>query len=332
MKPIHLKLLAISAALVMSAPTFAANYDNYDVVFGKDQGWLFTGYEYVKPSDAKDTQTTIDDLIQASKLFRKDGVGLAILIVPSKIRIYADELPADRPIDAYNMAQYSNAMTALRAGGVNVVDLNSAYLAMTDRAGDNLLYWHLDTHWTPKGALVAAETIKSTVMANPELKAAWAATPEVKYDLTWSPTAHPSRARDLVHYLKPGTATFPPERAKTFTVERATASTAGLTGAGDTVGVTVIGSSYTDPGTGYPDAVRYELQRDVLALSLPVDQGPWSGMAAYLKNEFKTSKPKLIIWEIPERDLHSPPAAKWREARYQIDNAQWLQEITQDLK
>ena len=320
----------MSAVFALAAPALAAS--NYDVVFGKDQGWLFTGYEYVKPADANDTQTTINDLIEASKLFRQNGVGLAILIVPSKIRIYADELPADRPIDAYNMAQYGKAVTALRAGGVNVVDLNTAYLGMADRKGDNLLYFHLDTHWTPKGALVAAETIKSTVMATPELKAAWAAAPEVKYNLAWSARAHPSRARDLVHYLKPGTASFPPERAKTFKVARETASTAGLTGAGDAVGVTVIGSSYTDAGTGYPDAVRYELQRDVLDLSLPVDQGPWSGMAAYLKNEFKASKPKLVIWEIPERDLHSPPAAKWREARYQIDNATWLKEIEQELK
>lgn len=330
MKPFHLKLLAMGAVLALSVPAIAAS--NYDVVFGKDQGWLFTGYEYVKPADAPETQTTINDLIEASKLFRQSGVGLAIMIVPSKIRIYADELPADRPIDAYNMAQYGKAVSALRAGGVNVVDLNTPYLAMTDRRGDNLLYYHLDTHWTPKGALVAAETIKSTVMSNPELKAAWAATPEVKYDLTWSKRAHPSRARDLVHYLTPGTATFAPERVKTFKVNRETASAASLTGAGDTVGVTVIGSSYTDAGTGYPDAVRYELQRDVLDLSLPVDQGPWSGMAAYLRNEFKTSKPKLVIWEIPERSLHSPPPAKWREARYQIDNAKWLQEIKQELK
>jgi len=329
MKPIHKKLLALSAALVMSAPALASDYD---VVFGKNKDWLFTGYEYVKPSYAADNQTTINDLIEASKLFRQNGVGLAIVLVPSKIRIYADELPADRPIDDYNMQQYGKAVTALRAGGVDVVDLNTAYLAMTDRTGDNLLYFKQDTHWTPKGALVAAETIKSTVMSTPELQTAWAAAPDVKYNLTWSPRAHPSRARDLVHYLPPGTASFSPERVKTFTVDRDTASTASLTGAGDTVGVTVIGSSYTDAGTGYPDAVRYELQRDVLVLSLPVDQGPWSGMATYLKNEFKASKPKLVIWEIPERELHSPPAAKWREARYQIDNAQWLQTIEQELK
>ena len=37
-----------------------------------------------------------------------------------------------------------------------------------------------------------------------------------------------------------------------------------LTGAGDPVEVTVIGSSFTNANTGYPDAVRYALQRDVL--------------------------------------------------------------------
>ena len=46
--------------------------------------------------------------------------------------------------------------------------------------------------------------------------------------------------------------------------------------------MTVIGSSFTNANTGYPDAVRYALQRDVLDISLPVDQGPWSGMVGYL--------------------------------------------------
>jgi alginate O-acetyltransferase complex protein AlgJ len=99
------------------------------------------------------------------------------------------------------------------------------------------------------------------------------------------------------------------------------------------VGITVIGSSYTNKNTGYPDAIRFNLQRDLLDISIPVDQGPWVGMEAYLKDEaFKTNKPKLIIWEIPERELRSPPNAKFRDARYVIDNNEWLTRVTSLLK
>ena len=56
-------------------------------------------------------------------------------------------------------------------------------------------------------------------------------------------------------------------------------------------------------------------------------------MESYLKDEaFKTRQPKLIIWEIPERELRSPPNNKFRDPRYIIDNNTWLSRITELLK
>jgi alginate O-acetyltransferase complex protein AlgJ len=52
-----------------------------------------------------------------------------------------------------------------------------------------------------------------------------------------------------------------------------------------------------------------------------------------LKDEaFKTRQPKLIIWEIPEREFRSPPNYKFRDPRYQIDNTAWLDRIAASLK
>ena len=324
-----LRLLAVGLVAAAALPAIA---EQYDVVFGKNKDWLFTGYEYGKPADAANVQTTINDLIEASKLFRQNGTALAIVLVPSKIRIYEDQLLSSRPLDAYNRDLYAKAVAQLRAGGVNVVDLNTPFLATKDRYGTNQLFYRLDTHWAPKGAMLAGETVKATVAATPELKQAWDAAKPVKYDLNWAARPRPTRSRDLVNYLPPGTATFPPEEVLTFRVNRGQASQASLTGSGDPVEVTMLGSSFTNANTGYPDAIRYNLQRDVLDISLPVDQGPWSGMVKYLNGEFKTTKPKLVLWEIPERELRSPPAASWREARYQIDNAKWLSDMKQLLK
>ena len=54
-------------------------------------------------------------------------------------------------------------------------------------------------------------------------------------------------------------------------------------------------------------------------------QGSWVGMEEYLMNDaFQTRRPKLIIGEMPERDMRSPPNYRYREARYQIDNREWL--------
>ncbi len=322
--------LALSAAGILGTPLVQAQ--DAAVVIGKNNDWLFTPYEYASPSDASDTQASIQMLERANKLFEQKGIRVAIVIVPSKIRIHQEQLPSDKPLDGYTASKYDNIVKSLTAAGVSVVNLNAPFLASQHRASDTPLFLRLDTHWSHTGSMLAAETIKTAIDSDPKLKAAYAATPEEKYALNWAKQKSTQRARDLVRLLPPAQANFPAEQAMTFKVAREKESSAGLLG-NDNVGITVIGSSFTNKNTGYPDGIRYTLQREVLDMSIPVDQGPWVGMEAYLKDEaFKTNKPKLIIWEIPEREFRSPPNYKFRDARYQIDNAQWLERIAALLK
>jgi alginate O-acetyltransferase complex protein AlgJ len=326
----HLACAALATLTLGISNAQAA--DAVPVLFGKND-WLFTPYEFAQTSDAADTQATVQLFQKANKLFERKGIALALVIVPSKIRIHSDQLPDSKPVDNYTANKYENAVKELRAGGVNVVNLSQPFLASPHRTSDTPLYLRLDTHWSPSGAMLAGETIKATIDSTPALKAALDATPVAAYTLAYSAKKSITRARDLVHYLPKEQQTFSPEQVLNFKVARTTASQASLQGAGDAVGITVIGSSYTNKNTGYPDAIRFTLQRDLLDISIPVDQGPWVGMDAYLKNDaFKTNPPKLIIWEIPERELRSPPNAKFRDARYVIDNNEWLTRIAALLK
>ena len=317
--------LALGSACVQAA-------DAVPVLVGKND-WLFTPYEFAVASDAGDTQAVIQLFEKTNKIFERKGIALALVIVPSKIRIHADQLPGNKPLDGYTADKYENAVKALRAGGVNVVNLSQPFLNSPHRTSDTPLFLRLDTHWSPSGAMLAAESIKTAIDSNPALKAALAATPEVAYNLTWATKKSNTRARDLVRLLPKEEQTFSPEQTLAFKVARVVASQVGLQGAGDSVGITVIGSSYTNKNTLYPDAIRYTLQRDLLDISIPVDQGPWVGMESYLKDEaFINNKPKLIIWEIPERELRSPPSAKFRDVRYIIDNNEWYSRIAALLK
>lgn len=324
---IHCVLLAATAV------SFSAQaQDGSSVVIGKND-WLFTKYEFAEPSDAADTQATIQMLEKINKMFERKGIALALVMVPSKIRVNADQLPDGTKLDAYTAGKYDNAVKALKAAGVNIVSLNQTFLTSPNRDGEKSLFLRLDTHWSHSGAMLAAETIKAEIDANPTLKAAWSATPAEKYSLTWNDKSIPVRTRDLVRLLPGGTVNYPPEKVFQFKVKRENESNAGLLAGGDATLITVIGSSYTNKNTGYPDALRYVLQRNLLDISIPVDQGPWVGMEAYLKDDaFKTNKPKLIIWEIPERELRSPPNYKYRDARYVIDNNDWLARVDALLK
>lgn len=323
---------AAALAAAYSVPTMAA--DAVPVLFGKSNEWLFTPYEFAVPTDANDTQATIDLFGKVNKLFEKKGIALALVIVPSKIRIHSDQLPANKPLDAYTEGKYENAVKELKSLGVNVVNLNQPFLASPDRSSDTPLYLRLDTHWSPAGAALAAKTIRSVIDGTPSLASALAATPEVAYTMDWAQKRTVTRARDLVRYLPAEEQKqFKPETVLPFKVARVSASQVGLQGGGENVGVLVIGSSYTNANTLYPDALRFHLQRDLLSISIDVDKGPWVGMEGYLNDDaYKTNKPKLIIWEIPERELRSPPSAKFREARYQSDNNAWLGRVSALLK
>ena len=126
---------------------------------------------------------------------------------------------------------------------------------------------------------------------------------------------------------------FPYEQVLLFKSEKVQAAQAGLLNAGDNVAITVIGSSYTNKNTGYPDGLRFTLQRDILDISIPVDQGPWVGLESYFRDDaFQTNKPKLIVWEIPERELRSPPNYKYRDARYVSDNNEWFTRVSALVK
>ncbi len=291
-------------------------------------GWLFYRYEWAQASDAADTRASLQLLGKMHSHFAKNGVSLMVVLVPSKIRIYADQLPVGSKLDPYTDGKYNQAVKFLREQQVAVADLNQAFLSSPLRLSDTPLFLRLDTHWTPAGALLAAQTVKAEIERQPALKKVYDATPEAAYDLIWAKQKVNKRERDLIAQLPKGAPEFPFEQVLPYQAKpkNNAASSSLLSNDGNArVAITAIGSSYTDAGSGYPDALRYALQRDILDISIPVLQGPWVGMEAYVSDlAFQRSRPGLLLWEIPERELRSPPNYRFRETRYQSDNQEWL--------
>ena len=314
------------AGLLAVTPAYAA--DQTPLIIGTDS-WLFTSYELANPGDAKDTDASLQLIAKMSQLFEQRGIALALVIVPSKVRIYADKLPSAALLDRYTADKYDTLVKRLSDSGVKVVNLNQAFLQSAKRDSDTPLFLRLDTHWSPSGALLAAETIRATIDSTPTLKGAWSKTTEEKYALSWAKQKTSHRARDLIKFLPKDASPYAPEQVLQFDVSRQQTSKADLLSEGDDVKIVAIGSSYSDKNTGYPAALRYTLQRNILDISIPVLQGPWVGMESYLRDDaFTTQRPDLVIWEIPEREMRSPPDYKFREARYLVGNEEWLARVT----
>lgn len=293
-------------------------------IIGKND-WLFYRYELSDASDQPATNTSIDLIRRFNQVLAQNGVAMAVTLVPLKARIHAEHLPADVKISDYVAGNYDRMTNALRAGQVNAIDLNGPFLASPKRTSDTPLFIRLDTHWAPAGSMLAAETIRAGIDANPALKKALEAAPEEKFNMSWDKRRVNSKSRDLVEQLPKGSPAYAPEPMLQFFVTKAAPAAGALLGDGADPAITLMGSSYSNAWTRFPEALRYTLQRDILAISVGADQGSWVGMESYLRDDaFQTKKPKLLIWEMPERDMRAPPNFKYRDTRYQSDNTEWL--------
>ena len=309
----------------MAMSTLAAHaQEKAPGIIGKN-GWFYYNHEFVRsPEDAKQS---IDLIAKAAKVFEANGTTLLIAMAPIKSRIYPDNLPDSHPLTADMKADYDNHLQRLKAAGVNTVDINSAFLKSDKRMGEFPFYFRQDTHWSATGAMAAAEAIRDAIKANPVTQQALAGTPETRQNLLWATQKFPMTG-DLMQQLPPGSPTFDKELITAFEVIKV-AGGASLLGDAATGDVALVGSSYTAGWTQFPKAVEFALQRTVPSLSLPATIGQWYGMDTYLRNDaFQTARPKLLIWEMPERDMKAPPSMPYREARYVLDNQEWLARVS----
>lgn len=144
------------------------------VVLGNGEGrWLFYRQDVeflVQPSPLDVRSAKLDNPIQAILKFREQlkakGVELLVVVTPGKPSIYPERLTA-AGIDAAGanaMGHGRAILDSLARLGLNTVDLYTPLLtAKADDAKLGPLYLNDDTHWTPRGAELAANVIAKKV-------------------------------------------------------------------------------------------------------------------------------------------------------------------------
>lgn len=314
------------ALTFMTASSFAT--DTAAAFIGK-QEWLFYKYEFSEPSHDELVKKSQDLIKNFERVLAARGIRLTVVMVPLKIRIYSEFLPDEVKLSPYVQGNYNQMLAVFANAGVNAADLNSAFMNSPERSGETPLYFRLDSHWTPVGAMVGAQALKKSLESDAKSAELLAAVPTAKYTYKVANRKRPSRGRDLVDQLPPNSPAFGPELVAQVNVVREKANQADLLGSQEVPKIGMVGSSYSRDWTGFSDAIRYVLQRDVAVAAVGADQGSWIGMESYLKDEaFQSNPPKLLIWEMPERDMRAPPDYKYREARYVMSNDEWLKRVT----
>lgn len=313
--------LAAAATGADSAATQAAASPH--VIVGTDD-WLFSAYDRLPAQALDKVERNLNLIAQAQKALQAQGVQLVVLIIPSKLELYEAHWAEGTTLPPWQRTLYADALARLRAAGGLALDLKTPLLAAARQQDD--LFFKLDTHWTPSGAAQAAQALARQWQDEPKLQAALKELPEASSQLKWRSLKKRSPIRDLAKLAGPPYSRLPAETFAVFQFSQA--QPAHLLDAVTPPGIVLIGSSFSGDWTGFADALRFNLQREVLNFVVVGDAGPWFVMKSYLESpHWRNARPKVILWEMLERVLQAGPEDVWRAPQYRMSRQAWRQAV-----
>ncbi|WP_262139200.1 alginate O-acetyltransferase [Pseudomonas sp. Marseille-Q5117] len=269
------------------------------VVLGRDQ-WLYSDEEF-NPivNEQQNLQGNYALVEGVRQTLKEKGVKLVMAIVPAKVRLYPEHLDEVKPSSIHqNLYQDFHARVA--ADKILAPDL----LGPLQQAKQNgqQVFLRTDTHWTPEGAEIAANTLAKTIVEKFPLSGEpqrFVTTPAEKVthkgDLRLFLPLDP-----LFENMMP--APEPLLKRNTVAAEQPAGDDALF--ANSEVPVALIGTSYSaNPNWNFVGALKQALHSDVVNYAED-GHGPILPMLSYLKSDdFKNSPPQVLIWEFPERYL-----------------------------
>lgn len=267
-------------------------------------GWLFIADELtLHPHAAANAEARAHKVSALSEQLGKRGIQLLVAVVPDKSRIAADQLCGiARSAQLNTRAQAWQA--TLQASGVAVLDLAPQLQPLGSAA-----FLRTDTHWSEAGADAAAQAIAARIK-----QLGISATPAKQFSVEAG--TQQVRPGDLVRLagldwlpasLQPQQELVAASQLQEVTVpgEEGSLGEDDLFGDSQLPNIAVIGTSFSRNSNFIPF-----LERAVGASvgNFAKDGGEFSGAAKdyFASPAFKQTPPRLLVWEIPERDLQSP--------------------------
>jgi alginate O-acetyltransferase complex protein AlgJ len=266
-------------------------------------GWLFLSKELQIDRHAQaNADAKMAAVVSLQRRLKQQGIALLVAVVPDKSRIAADRLcGVTRPLAL--QARASQWVNALQQAGVHAVNLAPALQPLGAAA-----YLRTDTHWNEAGARAASRVIAQQVLAlgiHPE--------PQTRFDAQTNQEV--LRPGDLVHlagidWLPLRWQPQPELVAATAFAERQDARAGSVDNLDDLLGdaqlpnISLIGTSFSR-NSNFVGFLQQALGSRIG--NFAKDGGEFSGSAReYFHNPaFRQTPPKLLIWEIPERDLQT---------------------------
>ncbi len=283
-------LSALSVTTV-GAVRYAAFSEGSAGVYVGRNGWLFSTEELTHdPKAATHIEAAADRVLHVRDALRARGIQLLPVLVPDKAEIYGAKLDAN--LAAQSKAKRDMFGAALAARDVLFWDTAEA-LRVAMAQGP--VFMKDDTHWSPSGARIAAETTAAvTHQLGLDLAKANVNTsvgPSVPFD------------GDLLSFVPTGNwrPFVGPEQASIQVVHTQVETAAGLFGDAEPE-VALVGTSFSArPEFNFLGFLQQSLSADVLNFAQE-GRGPFEPMDDFLASDvLQNSPPKLVVWEIPVR-------------------------------
>lgn len=279
------------------------------VVLGRD-GWLYSDEEFrVTDDSAANLAANLATIRRLHDELAARALPLLVIVVPAKARVEAGHL-AERKPAALHAGLHDHLIESLAIAGIPAVDLLGR---LTQAGRSQPVFLRGDTHWTPFGALQAAQQTALIASERRYLDhPPRAANPQAGESATV-----PYRG-DLYSFLPldPWFAAWLPPLERLEAVPDAEsgpapAASADLFGSRDTPQIVLIGTSYSaNPAWNFDGALAAAFGEPVTNLARE-GHGPFEPMQQYLDGpELAAAQPRLVLWEIPERSLLMTPTTR----------------------
>ncbi|WP_422403395.1 alginate O-acetyltransferase [Pseudomonas sp. GZD-209] len=270
------------------------------VVLGRDQ-WLFSDEEFKPAVDAQQQMQDNLALVRGIRdTLQRQGVQLVLAIVPAKARLYAEYLGKETPASLHDDL-FNQFHAQVRQANVFAPDL----LAPLEQAkARGQVFLRTDTHWTPLGAEVVAQSLAEAVSRQGLLSG------EPQAYITEAGASAPYKG-DLTNFLPldPLFSNLLPtpdtlQQRKTQPVQAEGQSGDDALFDDSRIPVALVGTSYSaNPHWNFLGALQQALRSDV-ANYAEDGHGPLLPMLKYLQSDaFKNAPPQVVVWEFPERYL-----------------------------
>lgn len=311
-------LAAVIGGTALVTPATAQT--NSNAIVGRD-GWLFPIWDMPShrndPVQLRAVCAFVNNVVGVLKAGR---IEVTIGLIPAKARVYRQFLPAAITVSQEFDRRYAITLDELRKPGTAVPDLGTLFSqGAASRTAENL-YFRSDTHWTPRGAAIAASETARVIQERFRLPPS--TRPGTRLGNVVSLVQGVGDLQRLLPAAERGG--FPPEEYRAHEIQPA----GGLLDE-DGGDVAALGSSLLDPRYQYHPLLSSALSRPVQLAWRPNSVGPYANMLEYVRSEgFKRQRPRVLVWNLLEQDLrNSPQSGAW--GRNAISEQAFLTELRQ---